>query len=101
VTTGLVFDERFLAHRAPYDHPEHFGRLSAIWRRCVEEGLVERCHRVPAREASAEELERVHTADHIAAIASTRAATTSTPSPPRRPPAFGCSSKCHHAVMMV
>jgi acetoin utilization deacetylase AcuC-like enzyme len=71
VTTGLVFDERFLAHRAPYDHPEHPGRLSAIWRRCVDEGLVERCRRMPAREASDEELERVHTAGHLAAIAAT------------------------------
>jgi histone deacetylase 6 len=68
VTTGLLFDERFLAHRAPYGHPEHPGRLSAIWRRLSDEGLAGRCRAVPAREASHEELARVHTAGHIAAI---------------------------------
>ena len=71
MTTGLVHDERFLAHRAPYDHPEHPGRLAAIWRRLREEGLAERCERVPAREATDEELARIHTAAHIAAIDAT------------------------------
>ena len=71
MTTGLVFDERFLAHRAPYEHPEHPGRLEAIWRRLEDEGLAARCRRIPAREASDEELCRVHTAAHVAAIART------------------------------
>ncbi|HWZ86030.1 MAG TPA: histone deacetylase [Thermoanaerobaculia bacterium] len=69
--TGLVFDERFLAHRAPNDHPEHPGRLSAIWKRLADEGLLERCRRVAAREATHDELARVHTAEHISAIADT------------------------------
>jgi histone deacetylase 6 len=71
VTTGLVYDERFLAHRAPYDHPEHPGRLRAIWSRLESDGLVGRCRRVPAREATREELERVHTPAHVAAIEAT------------------------------
>jgi acetoin utilization deacetylase AcuC-like enzyme len=71
VKTGLVFDERFLTHRAPYDHPEHPGRLSAIWKRLADEGLIERCRRVPAREATHVELARVHTDGYIAAIAET------------------------------
>ncbi|HEY1434869.1 MAG TPA: histone deacetylase [Thermoanaerobaculia bacterium] len=71
MTTGLVYDERFLAHRAPYEHPEHPGRLEAIWRRLADDGLADRCRRVAAREASHEELSRVHTEDHIAAIAAT------------------------------
>ena len=71
MTTGLVYDERFLAHGAPYDHPEHPGRLSAIWRRLGDDGLVARCRRVPAREAADGELLRVHTAAHIAAIDAT------------------------------
>jgi histone deacetylase 6 len=71
MTTGLVYDERFLAHRAPYDHPEHPGRLEAIWRRCADEGLAGRCRRVPAREAAPEELARVHADAYIGAIAAT------------------------------
>ncbi len=73
MTTGLVYDERFLAHRAPYDHPEHPGRLEAIVRRIRDEGLDERCRRVPAREITPEELERVHTLSHIGAIEETAA----------------------------
>ena len=71
MTTGLVYDERFLAHRAPYDHPEHPGRLTAIWRRLQEEGLAERCTRVPAREAARAELEEIHTAAHVVSIEQT------------------------------
>ena len=73
MTTGLVYDERFLDHRAPYDHPEHPGRLEAIVRRLRDEGLTERCRRVPAREAASEELARVHTLAHIRAIEATSA----------------------------
>jgi acetoin utilization deacetylase AcuC-like enzyme len=71
VTTGLVFDARFLDHRAPYEHPENPGRLEAIRARLDTEGLAARCHSVPAREASLEELTRVHTERHVAAIGST------------------------------
>jgi acetoin utilization deacetylase AcuC-like enzyme len=68
---GLVFDERFLAHRAPYAHPEHPGRLQAILERLDEEGLTTHCQPVPAREATREELERVHTAGHVERVAGT------------------------------
>ena len=71
VTTGLVYDERFLAHRAPYDHPEHPGRLRAIQARLEADGLAGRCVRVPAREATREELERIHTPAYVSAIAAT------------------------------
>jgi histone deacetylase 6 len=71
MTTGLVYDERFLAHRAAYDHPEHPGRLAAIWRRLQEEGLAQRCQRVPAREATREELRRIHTEAHVALVEET------------------------------
>jgi acetoin utilization deacetylase AcuC-like enzyme len=73
MSTGLVYDERFLLHQAPYEHPEHPGRLSAIWRRCEREGLTGRCLRVAAREATRAEIERVHTASHIDVIAATAA----------------------------
>ena len=64
-STGLVYDERFLLHRAPYDHPEHPGRLSAIWNRLEADGLAARCRRVAAREATREELLTVHTGEHV------------------------------------
>jgi histone deacetylase 6 len=69
--TGLVYDERFLLHRAPYDHPEHPGRLSAIWNRLEDDGLVQRCRRIAARDATREELLAVHTSDHIDRVEAT------------------------------
>jgi histone deacetylase 6 len=69
--TGIVFDGRFLAHEAPYGHPEHPGRLSAIWNRLGEEGLTERCRSIPARPATDEELFRIHTPEHVREIDAT------------------------------
>ncbi len=69
--TGILFDERFRAHEAPYEHPERSARLSAIESRLHGEGLIARCRRVAAREASREELLAVHSARHIDEIAAT------------------------------
>src|SRR6185295_931902 len=71
MTTGLVYDDRFLLHRAPYDHPEHPGRLEAIRDHLVTEGLFDRCERVPAREATAGELRAIHTQGLIDAVLAT------------------------------
>jgi len=71
VNTGLLYDERFLRHKAPYEHPENPGRLTAIWEHLGQEGLAERSLRVAAREASREELLAIHTEGHIAEIEST------------------------------
>ena len=65
MTTGLVYDEAFLLHRAPYEHPEHPGRLSAIWGRVKEDGLAGRCRRVAAREATREELTAIHAPTYV------------------------------------
>ena len=69
--TGLVYDERFLLHRSVDEHPEHPGRLSAIWNRLVSDRLVPRCRRIPAREATRDELLAVHTEEHIDRVAAT------------------------------
>ncbi|HEX4438636.1 MAG TPA: histone deacetylase [Thermoanaerobaculia bacterium] len=69
--TGLLYDPRFLDHRAPYGHPEHSGRLSAIWSRFERDGLAARCERVAAREASDEELTAIHTPAHVRAVDAT------------------------------
>jgi acetoin utilization deacetylase AcuC-like enzyme len=71
VTTGLVSDEVFLRHQAPYDHPEHPGRLAAIRQRLDDDGLARRCRRIPAREATREELLEVHTPEHVERILAT------------------------------
>jgi histone deacetylase 6 len=71
VTTGLVFDETFLLHRAPYEHPEHPGRLSAIVDRLETDGLAARCRSVPARQATREELLAAHTPGHVDRVAAT------------------------------
>jgi histone deacetylase 6 len=71
MSTGYLFDERFLLHRAPYEHPEHPGRLDAIRSRIEKEGLASRCIPIAARPAEDDELLEIHTPAHLAAIAAT------------------------------
>ncbi len=71
MTTGLLDDDAFLLHRAPYEHPENPARLLAIRRRLASDGLAARCVCVPAREAENDELLRVHSPVHLARIART------------------------------
>src|SRR5262245_3325600 len=71
--TGLVFDERFLRHRAPYAHPEHPGRLEAIHSRLERQGLTALCRAVAARAATDEELERIHARELVALVDETAA----------------------------
>ena len=73
MTTGLVDDDTFLLHRAPYDHPEHPGRLAAIRGWLERENLTPRFRRVEAREATRQELLAVHTEDHVDRVAATAA----------------------------
>src|SRR5262245_45060661 len=69
--TGLVYDDRFLLHRAPYEHPENPARLNAIHDFLGREGLTERCEKVPAREARPEELAAIHTQGLIEGVRAT------------------------------
>jgi acetoin utilization deacetylase AcuC-like enzyme len=68
VKTALLYDERFLLHRAPDGHPEHEGRIETIWNRFQSEGLAARCVRMAARPATREELLAVHTVDLLAEV---------------------------------
>jgi histone deacetylase 4/5 len=70
-STGLVYDERFQLHRAPYEHPEHPGRLTAIRDHLDRQGLLDRCQHVEAREATPQELAAIHEASYIAMVEST------------------------------
>ena len=64
--TGLIYDERMKAHRCEsYAHPECPERISRIWEKLVEEGVVSKCERVPARDVTEEELLLVHTKGHL------------------------------------
>ena len=69
--TGIVFDERFRLHAAPYEHPERPARLAAIEGRLERDGLTARCRRIPAREATRAELLAVHTRGHLGRIDAT------------------------------
>ncbi len=78
MTTGLVFHERYLWHDTghgwivpndgavvqPFEHPENpetKRRMMNLWRAC---GLLERLTPITPRPATAEEIERVHTAPY-------------------------------------
>ena len=88
--TGLVYDARMEEHRNPIDsmhpgtqftcsllstqiqiltpeerHAEQPLRITAIFAALVEQGLAQRCSRVPARAATEAELVTVHTAQHV------------------------------------
>jgi acetoin utilization deacetylase AcuC-like enzyme len=93
VTTGLVDDDAFLLHRAPYDHPEHPGRLSAIRERLEREGLTPRFRPVEAREATREELVAVHTEEHVDRVA----ATARVPHAQLDPDTYTCSDSARAA----
>ena len=69
--TGLVYDARFLRHRAPYSHPEHPGRLEAIHTGLARADLLNRCRTIEARNATREELASVHTDRHVRSIEET------------------------------
>ncbi|XP_035237895.1 histone deacetylase 6 isoform X1 [Anguilla anguilla] len=71
--TGLVYDQRMMEHHNIWDshHPELPQRISRIFSRHEDLGLVSRCHRIPARPATEKELALCHSLQHIARIKST------------------------------
>ncbi|MDO8520297.1 MAG: histone deacetylase [Deltaproteobacteria bacterium] len=67
--TGIIFDSRYLEHKTGAGHPERPERLLAIKEVLdADSGLI----RLDLRPATKEELGRVHTAEHIAAVDQTR-----------------------------
>uniref|UniRef100_A0A673AJJ8 Histone deacetylase n=1 Tax=Sphaeramia orbicularis TaxID=375764 RepID=A0A673AJJ8_9TELE len=68
-TTGLVYDPLMLKHQCICGnttiHPEHAGRIQSIWSRLQETGLRSQCECIRGRKASPEELQTVHTEDHV------------------------------------
>src|SRR5258708_2789494 len=96
---GLYDDPVFLEHDAGAGHPERPQRLTALREGIRRSGLEPRVELLAPRDATREELLRVHTAEHIAAITRKRtarwvsASSTTSPSPPPTPwPAAGRAS---------
>ncbi|CAM6092712.1 unnamed protein product [Calypogeia fissa] len=65
---GLVYDERMCAHRNEDNswHPEQPARITSIFKALDSAGIVDRCVKVEARDATPAELASVHTEEHIA-----------------------------------
>src|SRR5690242_17189623 len=68
MAVGLFTDPRMIDHRVPAHHPERPERLQAILRHLQRTGYHNTCHSLPIREATMEELGRVHTPDYLAEV---------------------------------
>ena len=68
---GLYDDPVFLEHDSGAGHPERPERLAALRDGLQREGLEARLELVVPRDATREELLRVHTPPHVAAVAAT------------------------------
>uniref|UniRef100_UPI00398F6820 histone deacetylase 4-like isoform X2 n=1 Tax=Pristiophorus japonicus TaxID=55135 RepID=UPI00398F6820 len=67
-TTGIVYDSLMLKHQCSCgnsSHPEHAGRIQSIWSRLQETGLRSQCEYIRGRKATLEELQSVHTEQHV------------------------------------
>ncbi|CAL5221680.1 g3914 [Coccomyxa viridis] len=72
VSVGLVYDAIMEEHRGPPGHVERPQRTAVLVERLKETGLADRCCHVPARQATDEELQRAHTAEHVRHISGPR-----------------------------
>ena len=61
---GLVYDEIFMEHKPRDYHPEYPERLTKIREELKRRKLLQKLSGVPARDATREEIERVHTSAH-------------------------------------
>ncbi|XP_072452561.1 polyamine deacetylase HDAC10 isoform X3 [Notamacropus eugenii] len=74
--TALIYDEDMTRVRLLWDDPECAiegpERLTATYARLCHRGLAQRCVRLPAREATEEELELVHSPEYVAVVKGTQ-----------------------------
>ncbi len=68
MTVALFTDRRMLEHRTPRPHPERPERLEAILRQLERAGYHNTCPSLPVREATLEELGRVHSPEYLARV---------------------------------
>jgi len=64
VTVGLFTDRRMIDHKVPHHHPERPERLQAILRHLERTGYLAACPAGTVREATDDELGRVHPAEY-------------------------------------
>ena len=64
MTTAYATDARFTEHNFRW-HPEHAGRIKAVWRALDAAGLTERLSSVEATPASDQQALAVHSANHL------------------------------------
>jgi acetoin utilization deacetylase AcuC-like enzyme len=66
MTTLYVSHERYRDHKMPsYNHPEHPGRIEAVWQVLAEAGLIERMQTMTATPVNEQQILRVHTQEHL------------------------------------
>lgn len=64
MTTVYLTHPRLTEHDLP-SHPEHAGRIRAVWRRLEEDGLVTRMNALTAQPATDAQILAVHTQAHL------------------------------------
>ena len=64
MTTALLTHERFTEHDYPR-HPEHAGRIEAIWRELDRQGLSEKLLRIQPQPASDAQIMAAHSRAHL------------------------------------
>ena len=95
MTVGIVWDERYLAHKAP-NHVECPARLTAIRKALKEAGLWDSLVHIPPAPADHVCLLRVHSAEHISRI---RASAEATGLTWLNPDTYGCGASWDAAVL--
>lgn len=70
--TGILFDERLLAHENVFsEHPERPARISVIRQALKDQGLLDRVKQIIARPATDSEILLAHDEDYISWLSST------------------------------
>lgn len=67
MTTVYVSHPRYVEHHLP-EHPEHAGRIRAVWQRIEESGLKARLRVLDAQPVSDEQIAAVHTPEYVALL---------------------------------
>jgi acetoin utilization deacetylase AcuC-like enzyme len=65
MSTGLIYDDRFLDHQTGAAHPERSERLVAIAQKLVQSYLWDEMARLPFAPATVEQVARVHNLNYI------------------------------------
>lgn len=64
MTSAYLTDESFTKHDFP-QHPEHAGRIQAVWRQLSAAGLADQFLRISPTPATNEQIGAVHSAEHL------------------------------------